>query len=222
MKDLDRSSIRVGKSKGNFERCIIDVGCADTGYRGKFYKSQFNVPCIFIDADQLSVEKIKVDNDDLVILAAISSSNGIGSFKIYQEYTHSLLDVNTEEISKYIDGFSGVSATEKDWTARMELFVPKLTLESIIDSMKIKKVHALKIDTQGHDFEVVKGAGKLIKLIDYIELEVQVTDFDVYKNQSNKEDLMAYMTSWGFELVGSGFQTYNQEQNLLFKNKLAQ
>jgi FkbM family methyltransferase len=219
MKDKDRSKIKIGKTNSNFTTCVIDVGCADTGYRGKYYKDYFNVPCIYIDADQLSLENIQTAPEDLLILAAISSISGIGRFNIYQEYTHSLLDINFTEISKYIDGFTGNPASEKDWQKRMELFVPKLTLESIIESMKIKKVHALKIDTQGHDFEVVRGLGKFIKIVDLIELEVQLTEFELYKNQSSKKEILEYMDSWGFELANEEFQTFNQEQNLLFKNK---
>lgn len=218
MRDLNRNSLKIGKTTGNFETCIIDVGCADTGYAGKKYKTILNLPCIYIDADQLALEKIDIDPDDLCILAAISSTNGIGKFNLYQEYTHSLLEIDLNNIEKYIDGFTGKPSNRSDWEKRGQLLIPKLSLESIIESMSITKIKMLKIDTQGHDLEVIKGLGEYISIVDYIMCEVQNTKFELYINQSSKSELLQYMQKHNFSVVDWQTQSFGQEENLTFKN----
>lgn len=220
MKDLNRESLTIGKTIGNFESCIIDVGCADTGYVGKHHKKIFNVPCIYIDADQVALEKFIPEPDDLCILAAISSTNGIGKFNLYQEYTHSLLEINLDEIEKYVDGFTGKPSLMKDWKKRDQLLIPKLTLQSIIESLGIKNIKLLKIDTQGHDFEVIKGLGTYITFVESLMCEVQTTDFELYLNQATKDELCNYMQAWNFSLVDSQTQSFGQEENLTFVNNL--
>ena len=44
-------------------------------------------------------------------------------------------------------------------------------LSAIIKSQKIKKIDLAKIDTEGHEFEVLKGMGQSIKNIKYILIE---------------------------------------------------
>ena len=46
-----------------------------------------------------------------------------------------------------------------------------VTLKKIIEQKKIKKVDLAKIDTEGHEFEVLKGLGKKIAVIEYILIE---------------------------------------------------
>jgi FkbM family methyltransferase len=219
MHKFSREHIHIGKSMGDFASCVIDVGCYSTGAKGKFYKNKFNVPCIFIDADVLALEKLKVDQDDLIINSAVSSLDGIGILNIYQECTHSLLETNVSEIEKYIDGFTGKPGKKEDWEVRDRLFVPKLKLSSIIESLKITEIKALKIDAQGHDFEVVQGLEKYINIVNFLELEVQIGNFVLYKNQSSKQDIVTYMEKNNFSLVHSESQTFGQEENLYFQRE---
>jgi FkbM family methyltransferase len=219
MYKFSREHLHIGKSIGNFSTCVIDVGCYSTGVKGKFYKSRFHAPCIFIDADVLALEKLKVEQSDLIINSAVSSSDGIGVLNIYQECTHSLLETNVAEIENYIDGFTGKAGKKEDWQARDRLFVPKLKLSSIIKSLEIKEIKALKIDAQGHDYEVLLGLEEFINIVNFIELEVQVGDFVLYKNQSKKEDILSYMEKNNFQLVHAESQTFGQEENLYFQRK---
>ena len=59
-------------------------------------------------------------------------------------------------------------------TSRMILKEPKIKtkkLITIIELNKIKKIDLLKIDTEGHEFEVLKGIERAIKNIRYILIE---------------------------------------------------
>jgi hypothetical protein len=77
----------------------------------------------------------------------------------------------------------------------------------------------IKIDTQGHDLNVIKSLGKYIKNVREILCEVQITNFELYKDQSNKNDLLSYMKENNFEIRKIQPWSHNQEENIWFINK---
>jgi FkbM family methyltransferase len=198
---------------------IIDVGTSHNAPRGLELRNQYKCPVVFIEPNKQSLDRVPAIEGDIKINAAITSYDGEILFNYYQDGTHSVLETNLEEIHKYIDGYSGTNATVENWTAHRKENVKCYKLSSIIENLNIEEVIYLKVDTQGHDFEVVKSLDDKIKIVKFIECEVQVTNFEVYKNQSKKIDLIKYMDSNGFELIRIDKQTYEQEENLIFKNK---
>ncbi|RUT07600.1 hypothetical protein DSM106972_018600 [Dulcicalothrix desertica PCC 7102] len=92
--------------------------------------------------------------------------------------------------------------------------VPVTTLESFINKNGIAEIDLLKIDTQGFDFQVLKGAGKCIHSIKRILLEVQTTP--LYEGSAGKDEVVDYLTKVGFRLVRSISQTGGLEENLEF------
>ena len=214
---------KVGYSKGDFSECYIDIGSSHNAPRGKVFKKKFSLPGIYIDADIQALEKLPIDKSDLKLNCAISSESGVKRLNLYQQGTHSLLEANVDEIEKYIEGYTGKPAEKSKWTAHDHVFVPTLRLSDIVNTLGIRKIAALKIDTQGHDLEVIKGGHEILPLVNYVEMEVQICDFEVYKKQSKKQEILEYMASSGFELALSERQTYDQEENLYFINsKLTQ
>ena len=59
-------------------------------------------------------------------------------------------------------------------TQAIETEVKLDTLGNVFEKKKIKKIHLLKIDTEGHELKVLQGAKKLIRdrLIDVIQIEI--------------------------------------------------
>ena len=49
--------------------------------------------------------------------------------------------------------------------------------------------------------------------------EVQITNFDLYKEQSNKDELLSYMKENNFEIRKVQPWSHNQEENIWFINK---
>lgn len=207
---------RVGHSQGDFRECYIDIGSSHNAPRGKLFKKKFFLPGIYIDADIQALEKLPIDKSDLKLNCAISSESGVKRLNLYQQGTHSLLEANVDEIEKYIEGYTGKPAEKSKWTAHDHVFVPTLRLTDIVNTLGIRKIVALKVDTQGHDLEVIKGGLEILPFVNYIEMEVQICDFEVYKKQSQKQEILEYMGSNGFELALSEKQTYDQEENLYF------
>ena len=49
--------------------------------------------------------------------------------------------------------------------------IKTITLSNVIKAKKIKKIDLLKIDTEGHEFQVLKGLESKIKRVKYILIE---------------------------------------------------
>ena len=58
--------------------------------------------------------------------------------------------------------------TDTDGMITKKVKIETLTLHSIMDEIQIEKVDLLKIDTEGHEFEVIKGIKEKIKNIKFI------------------------------------------------------
>ena len=213
-----RPDLHIGKSDADLRRCIIDVGSSHTGIRGKYFKSKLNLPVIFIDADQVALHKLEVDSDDLIVNAAISSRNGLAKFNIYpHDGTSSLCETDLKNATSWEIG--NRKSTQEDWTCQEINIIPMITLGDIIETLGIEQIAALKIDAQGHDFEVVKGIGQHFDKINYIELEVQIVKHELYKNSSKKEEVIEFLKKREFDLIATFLQSWNQEQNLCFLKK---
>ena len=85
-----------------------------------------------------------------------------------------------------------------------------------MDLTGIKKIDFLKIDAQGMDLSVVKSAGSRLHDIAKIVLEVSVAPEPVYIGESSKDEVLEFLASAGFQLVGTEKQSHNQEENLTF------
>lgn len=109
--------------------------------------------------------------------------------------THSLID-------------KGGSIGEETVTAK--------TLDSLCDTENIKHINFCKIDTEGHDFAVLRGANKLLagQAIDFIQVETSVRH-DI-KYFSGFHEIDSYMASMKYELFG----IYEQQKCWTGRNSL--
>ena len=75
------------------------------------------------------------------------------------------------------------------------------TLDRHAEQHQIKRIDLLKIDTQGTELQVLKGAEKLLKAgqIQSVLLEINFGDF--YQNQAAAHTVMAYLHDHGMQLV---------------------
>ena len=61
----------------------------------------------------------------------------------------------------------------------------------------------LKTDVQGHDFAAVKGAGDMLRRVQWMKNEVQIQRQQMYEGVDNDfcDDFWPYLTNLGFDLV---------------------
>ena len=76
-----------------------------------------------------------------------------------------------------------------------------MSFDNFVKKNSIKSVDILKIDTQGYDIFVIKGAREALekKMIKCIYVEVNFVS--LYEGQGNCFDLWSYLMSCGYDLV---------------------
>ena len=65
------------------------------------------------------------------------------------------------------------------------LMIKCIKLDNLLKKNKIKKIDLLKIDTEGHELQVMKGLGKYIKNVKYILIEFHISN--IYINYDSKK-----------------------------------
>lgn len=198
---------------------IVDVGTSWNALRTIPLRDRFGLPVLFIEPDAEALARVPANEGDICLNAAITSFDGVTKFFFYQDGTHSLLETNLADIHKYIDGHTGKAAVQADWTSSRTINVPCFRLDTVLERYSIDTVAFLKIDAQGHDLEVLRSLGQRVNSIQTLEVEVQVTDFEIYRGQSRKDDVLEFAFANNFELVATHSQSFGQELILIFANR---
>jgi FkbM family methyltransferase len=102
--------------------------------------------------------------------------------------------------------------------------VKTITLDEYINFNKIKKINILKIDTQGHELNVLKGSIKTLKknLIDFIEVEIILCDYYINKVKLYEIDHIMNKNNYElFDLQGFNYSKKNKIKwfDMLYINK---
>ena len=197
---------------------IFDIG-ASNGVFSKKYSE--NAKIYAFEPNKTNLIRIKENcsniNNYNIIEKAVSDEEGeVEFFEANYTNSSSLLPF-TDEVTKWKNPTPTTPMlktvnTYKVSTTRLDTFIKKENLQDTI-------IDFVKIDTQGHDLNVIKSLGEYIKNVKEILCEVQITNFDLYKEQSNKDELLSYMKENNFEIRKVQPWSHNQEENIWFINK---
>lgn len=183
---------------------ILDVGA----YRGNSifaFKENFSNPFVYSfepskkNFDILE-ENCKQFENYKVFNLGVSDINGIKKFNVNSwSETSSFLELNDEGSKNYFDNrfkYLGKNITESSDS------IETITIDSFIEKENLDKVSILKVDTQGHEKNVLRGAQKSLKenKIESIMIEIILDDY--YKNHINILDIEQLIISEGFYLYG--------------------
>jgi len=159
---------------------------------------------------QVAVQRMGLLPNFVMLPMAVSERDGSTEFHVNAfDAASSLLPMNVEGRANWIGG-------EELAEVRREV-VPTIRLETFLDSFGIQEVEFLKVDAQGADLEVVRSAGKRLKDIQRIALEVQIVPTALYRGAASKEAVIRFMERSGFVLVHAEKQSHGQEENLTFE-----
>lgn len=78
------------------------------------------------------------------------------------------------------------------------------TLDDYCEEHKVKKIDYLKIDTEGYDFEVIKGSSEMLDKIRFIQFE----DFKTFYGGEKLQDIIDYFEGWNIYLIGGKPKNY--------------
>lgn len=179
---------------GNKPITIFDVGAHD-GRTAKLYNKQFPNSKIFSFEPTPNTFKSlanNLSNYKNVELSNVALSNFVGQTQFFlnkSSLTNSILKPHDE---KYIapDIFHTVE----------KIVVNTNTIDVFCEEKKIEKINILKIDVQGAELEVLKGAAAMLtnKNIDLIYLEVEFVE--LYLNQPLFHDISAFLKTFDYNL----------------------
>ena len=166
---------------------FLDIGAHLGTYTDLILKNNANCKVLAFEPQTEIFKKIrnKYKNQKNVMTFNYAISNKNGFRKLYvnkHDLTSTLSKFNLK--NKYLNYKAKLfNSSLKEMTKRIEI-VKTRTLKKITSEKKIKKIDLLKIDTEGHELEVLQGLGKKINMIKYILIEFhQDSIFLSYKPQ---------------------------------------
>ena len=175
------------------------------------------------EPNDYSFNKLKELNPNNLALHnyGISDVEGYKTFNNYDAFSYSSL-LELDKDGEFYKHCSQVDAGFDDYIWQTDIKVKRL--DTFINENNIKNINLLKIDTQGHDLNVIKSLGSCINIIDTIILECQIKT--LYKNNPTKENIILYMNNNNFNLINieKNYTTdvkhceISFEENLTFKN----
>jgi len=179
----------------------MDVG-GNRGQSVKFFRSIFkNIeiysfepsPKIFRILTELDVSNFRAFN------LGISSKNGLAVFyeSLLDEASTFDLPNTDSEWHKTKSKILGVAEEEM----YSEITVPIKTIDTIVIENQIEGIFLLKIDVEGHEFEVLKGAIVTLnkRAISNIQLERHLDDLRV----NNELEIHKFLSGHGFSKIAS-------------------
>lgn len=156
-------------------------------------------------------ELIKNYNNDITIINS-ALGNEDGTKKMYKhEYSpsSSILDT-TDKCLEYYPQIKNQSKIE----------IPITTLDRYTSRVNVGENNEilLKIDVQGYELEVLKGAEKTLKMITACLLEINFEP--LYKDQPSFKEIYTLLNNAGFEYAGAMDQNFNDDGKLVFSDIL--
>lgn len=189
---------------------ILDIG-ANTGQFAKQMRDDIEYSGNIISFEPLSSEykvlKEKAENDDKwkAINCAIGDVEEKSKINISgNSYSSSILNMLVSHEK---------SAPESKYIGEEEIYIK--TLDSIMNELSINQKNIyLKIDTQGFESKVIKGAEISLGRIDTIQLEMSL--IPLYKDELLFNDMYNLLSSKGYSLVAiePGFSDKHSGQML--------
>jgi len=189
---------------------IFDVGANEGQFVDEIRHYGYNGQILsfepYIDAHKKILENSKKD-ENWQIYKPIALGNKEAQNKIYiskNSVSSSILKIKDEHINNAPDS-----------KLISEQPIEEKKLEDIFNDFDLKNKNLfLKIDTQGYEFQILKGAEKILKEFKGILVEVSLVE--LYEDQKNWLEIVEFIQSHGFKLwsVDRGFTNKKNGQTL--------
>ena len=176
----------IKKKLGNEIETLIDIG-ANVGETILEFNRNFKIKKIYsIEPNFEAYNEIKKQKNKNVEVFNFAASDIEEQDKLKIGYLSSMSTIN--EINNYsiytkVKSFIIWILTRKFAIYKNETIIEKKRLDKFIDKQDIDVVDILKIDTEGHEFNVIKGLGDHITKVKLILFEYHDDD-SIVKNYS--------------------------------------
>lgn len=186
----------------NEDPVIFDVG-AHTGESIIRFRNLFknlNIHCFEPYTKSYNILKKYENNKTKINNFALGDTNEIKKFYINKN----------SSTSGFYKLFEGLSINNNTLIEQIQI----KTIDQYVDEKKINFIDILKIDVQGYESKVLKGAVKTLEnKVKIIELEIIFTDY--YEKKSSFRELESIINPFGFELYTISSPNLENQSNRL-------
>ena len=176
----------IKKKLGNEIETLIDIG-ANVGETILEFNRNFKIKKIYsIEPNFEAYNEIKKQKNKNVEVFNFAASDIEEQDKLKIGYLSSMStinEINIDSIYTKVKSFIIWILTRKFAIYKNETIIEKKRLDKFIDKQDIDVVDILKIDTEGHEFNVIKGLGDHITKVKLILFEYHDDD-SIVKNYS--------------------------------------
>ncbi len=170
---------------------IFDVGAND-GRTIRRVQHQLNSPRILAFEPVSSTYQVLVDRT--------SQYENVSTFQM-------ALGAKQREATIYLNEIAEMNSLSPEWGSPIGTEVVEVsTVDAVMKEQGIQFIHLLKIDTEGHDLEVLKGAQEALSSGRIAIVQVEVGFDQLEKDQPSLEQMRVHLAPLGYYLYG----IYNQ------------
>lgn len=175
---------------------LVDVG-ANKGQTIEIFQRIFVSPVIHaFEPNKRLVEQTlssKYGRNTNIVLNAAALGSESGSLTLNQN--------ETDELSSFLEMQVDEQNPFKNQAVSTQVTVPVLTLDQYVAEKKLEQIDLLKIDTQGFDLQVLKGASEKLASgqIKFVMMEVNFVP--MYDGQPSFGDVDLFLREHGYALV---------------------
>lgn len=173
----------------------FDVG-ANVGQTITSFKKTFANPLIFAFEPATQTYQSLVQrfgNDSRVKLFGMALGEA--------ESKRELVNFKASELNSFLKPAAGTSYFQEDIQISRTEIVDISTVDTIMKKHQLSEIDILKIDTQGFEMSVLKGAIEALRNHKVKSLVLEMNFKKVYESQSSPAEIIAYLDSLGYGIV---------------------
>tara|TARA_B110000971_G_scaffold195685_1_gene210268 strand:+ start:891 stop:1619 length:729 start_codon:yes stop_codon:yes gene_type:complete len=165
----------------------------------------------------LKLKKLKKIKRLSIFRLALSDKRGFDHLKIGHISSMSTINkINNQSTYTKLKKFIISIFYFNNQIYKKKIKIKKDLLSNILKKSKIKKIDLLKIDTEGHEFNVLKGAGNFLKNINLLLFEFHYDDSIIKKYNFN--DVNNFLKKKKFTLISKNKMILRKGYELIYKN----
>ena len=172
---------------------IVDIG-ASGGIHERWRQYGAGIKTILFEPDYEEFEKLvsKKSENSLVINSALVEKSKIVDFNICKKQeVSSIYTPNQHLLDRYEDS--------ERFNIERTVSLEADSLDNLLQKENINEIDFIKIDTQGSELDILKGATNFYENL--IGLEVEVEFIELYYKQPLFSEVNSFIESKGFSLI---------------------